>query len=325
MDAPILSINIVSYNTKRITLDCLRSIERSVKSFWLTDKPAKDIEIVIVDNASPDGSADEIATLSQNYSLPIKLIRNSENAGFGRGHNLAAKNSSGELLLLLNTDTIIQKDAILTLVREYLEHNPSKLEKFKKLISDKSYGEKWHFLGPKLLNNDFSPQPSCGPYYSIPVIIGALFLKGDYYGLTRYSPNEITSVDWVSGAAFICKKEYFDELQGFDEGIFMYMEEIDLLKRARDKGMTVWFTSKANIVHLGSASSNKQYPIYQVYRGFLYLYKKHHSKLEFTMVQSILRLKSYISIIVGTIFNKPKIVETYKNSLAIISENSNSK
>ncbi len=322
MDAPLLSINIVSYNTKQLTIDCLNSILRSVRSSWITDDPKQDIEIIIVDNASSDGSQEVIRSFASGSPIPVRLIENTENLGFGKGHNKTAMQSAGELLLLLNTDTILMKDALCVLVKEYLSKNPSGQEKYKKIVEDKSYGERTHFLGPKLLNADLSPQASCGPYYSIPVILGALFLRGDHFGFTRYSPNKRMQVDWVSGAAFICKKECFLDLGGFDEMIFMYMEEIDLLYRARKKGMTVWYTPSAQIVHLGSASSNKQYPIYQVFRGFLYLYKKHHGPLKLAMVQSILRLKAHLVILIGKLLKRPTLVETYTNSLNIVNDNS---
>lgn len=318
MDAPLLSINIVSYNTKKITIDCLNSILRSVKLAWLTDEPQKDIEIVVIDNASTDGSQEAIIEFSKTSFLPIKLVSNTENLGFGKGHNKVAKESSGELLLLLNTDTILMKDALFSLVSEFLSKNPSDMPRYRNLVKDLSYGEKIHFLGPKLLNENLTKQASCGPYYAIPVIFTALFLRGDYLGITRYSPDVKKQVDWVSGAALVCKKSNFLELGGFDEQIFMYMEEIDLLYRARKKGMTVWFTPSAQIVHLGSASSNKQYPIYQVYRGFVYLYRKHHSALSLSVVQSILRLKSYLVIFLGVLLRKPVLVDTYKNSLKIV-------
>ncbi len=165
-----------------------------------------------------------------------------------------------------------------------------------------------------------SPQPSCGPYYSIPVIFGALFLRGDHWELTRFSPKDPRRVDWVSGACILCKKEHFQELGGFDEEIFMYMEEIELLYRARKKGMEVWCLPSAQIVHLGSASSNKTYPIFQVYRGFLYLYHKHHHALALRMVQWLLTLKAWLVIVLGRLLGRPNLVETYQKALLIVKE-----
>lgn len=320
MDSPLLSINIVSYNTSEVTLRCLKSIEKSVRIKWLTSDPFKDIEIVIIDNGSTDGSVEAIESLAKEFALPIKLIKNTENMGFGKGHNRASRESTGEYLLLLNTDTLIMNDGIATLTRHYLESNPTVNDKYGKLVTSSSDGYRKHFMGPKLLNQDLTPQPSCGPYYSIPIIIGALFLRGDYWGLTRYSPHVEQAVDWISGAAIMCKKEYFQEIGGFDEEIFMYMEEIELLKRAKNKGMQVWFYAQAQVVHLGSASSNKTYPIFQVYRGFLYLYSKHHNALELRVVQWLLATKAHLVVSLGKLLKRPHLVDTYTKALQIVAE-----
>jgi GT2 family glycosyltransferase len=98
------------------------------------------------------------------------------------------------------------------------------------------------------------------------------------------------------------------------------MEEIELLHRAKQKGMEVWFLPEAQIVHLGSASSNKTYPIFQVYRGFLYLYHKHHHALELRMVQWLLAFKAYVVIWLGRLLGKPNLVETYTQALKIVKE-----
>lgn len=320
MSAPLLSINIVSYNTKDITLQCLRSIEKSLSTRWLTKQPSKDIEIIIIDNASTDGSADAVSALAATLSVPLRVIRSTENIGFGKGHNKAAAESTGEYLLLLNTDTIMLADALATFTSTFLALNPPEMSEYRDLVKRKVEDYRVHCAGPKLLNNDLTPQPSCGPYYSIPVIFGALFLRGDHWGLTRYSPSTQKRVDWVSGACIFTKKECFMELGGFDENIFMYMEEIELLHRAKQKGMEVWFLPEAQIVHLGSASSNKTYPIFQVYRGFLYLYHKHHHALELRMVQWLLTFKAYIVIWLGRLLGKPNLIETYTQALKIVKE-----
>ncbi len=318
MHAPLLSINIVSYNTKDITLQCLRSIQKSVSVRWLTSNPEQDIEIVILDNASTDGTVEALQIFEESCKIPLRIMRNSENLGFGKGHNKAAKESSGEYLLLLNTDTILLNDALATFVSSFMELNPSSSDTYRSLVARNTTDYRVHFAGPKLLNADLTPQPSCGPYYSIPVIFGALFLRGDHWGLTRYSPLKSQQVDWVSGACILTKKEDFFEAGGFDERIFMYMEEIDLLHTASKKGMQIWCLPKAHVVHLGSASSNKSYPIFQVYRGFLYLYKKHHHSFELHMVQWLLTLKAYLAIIIGTVLAQKNLVATYQKALQIV-------
>lgn len=318
MSSILLSFNMVSFNTRILTVQAVRSLDRSLRKSWISQTPSADIELVLVDNASTDHTVSEIQKIAPELCFPIKIIALKENFGFGRGHNLAARESKGEYLLLLNTDTIAIQDAVSKLFTQYLLCNPPNT--FKTSLKYLNDGNKMHFMGPKLLNEDLTSQSSCGPYYSLWVIFAALYLKGDYWGLTRSSPKALTQVDWASGAAIMCKKEYFMELGGFDEGIFMYMEEIELLHRAKLKGMTTWFFPDAQWVHIGSASSNKTYPIVQVFRGFTYLYSKHHSKLEQALVQYMLKLKANIAIGLGKLLKKPKLVETYSHALKVITK-----
>lgn len=317
MPPHLLSINMVSYNTKDLTIQAIRSIDRSLKRSWIKPLAKSEVELVIVDNASTDGTKEAIRELIPELDIDVKLIPQSENIGFGRGHNLAAASSDSEYLLLINTDTIIMEDGLSKLFSTYLTYN--KPATFETNITYDTSGIKRHFMGPKLLNPDLSPQSSVGKYFTIPVIIGMLFLFGDRWGLTRSSPNATCQADWISGACFLCKKEYFDDLNGFDPKIFMYMEEVELFYRASKKGMTVWFEPSAKVVHIGSASSNKSYPVIQLFRGLLYLYQTHHTKMELTLVQYLLILKSRISIAIGIVFGKPYLVETYRKALEQLS------
>ncbi len=316
MSAHILSINMVSFNTSGLTVQAIRSLDRSLRKSWISPNTFEDVELILIDNASRDGTVAAVQKITSELCFPITIISLDENIGFGRGHNLAASKSSGEYLLLLNTDTIALQDAVSKLFTQYLQYNPPNT--FQTTLAPTNKGHRMHFVGPKLLNEDLSPQSSCGPYYSLSVIFAALYLKGDYWGLTRSSPKTSMQVDWVSGAAIMCKKEYFMELGGFDEGIFMYMEEIELLRRAKKKGMTTWFYPDAQWVHIGSASSDKTYPIVQVYRGFTYLYGKHHSKLERSLVQYLLKIKAYAMIGLGRVIHRPKLTETYTKALETI-------
>lgn len=288
---PILSIIIISYNTLQITKNCLESVYAS-----LENSPYP-FEVIVVDNVSTDGSVEmlkEYEKQRENFTL----IQNKENVGFARANNQATKQAKGEYLLFLNSDTVVINRAI----EQLLEYT----------IQNKDTA---HFVGGKLLNEDQSPQASCGPFYTLPVIFAALFLRGDYWGLTRSSPDQTTEADWVSGACILTKKEYFNDLGGFDEKIFMYMDEIDLLYRAKQKNYRVFFYPKARFVHRGSASSgNRTYPILQVFRGFLYFYKKHHSPLAMLFLRGMLQLKSLVAIGIGRTTNNQYLVQTYEEA-----------
>ena len=290
-----LSIIILSYNTEALTRQTIESIYKSTK--LNTDQ----FEIIVLDNASTDNSVNMLRELSKNHDN-VKIIENTENAGFSKGNNIAAKQAKGRYFLFLNSDIIVQEEGVDRLLSYIRTHEDA------------------HFVGGKLLNKDGSDQASCGPFYTLPVVFGALFLRGDYWGLTRYSPHEIKRVDWVSGACILTKKQYFDEVGGFDEGIFMYMEEIDLLYRAKQKGNQTYFVPDARFIHLGSASSGgKTYPILQVYKGFLYFYKKHYSSPAVTLLKGMLQLKAHIAILLGKLTGKKYLIETYGKAQEIAS------
>lgn len=285
-----LSIIIISYNTKETTLNCLRSVTESLK-----DSPIK-YEIIVVDNASTDDSHEEI----QNFKLKtqskaqVQIIRNFQNVGFAKANNQAVKIANGTHILLLNSDTIVIDDAI-SKMYDFSVQNPHV-----------------HFLGPKLFNKNMTPQASSAPFYTLPVVFAALFLRGDHWGASRSSPDETVKTDWVSGACIMTKKEYYDKIHGFDEGIFMYMDEVDLLYRAKKAGYSTYFYPKAHFIHLGSASSNgKTYPILQVYKGFLYFYRKHHSLTSLILLKIMLQLKALIALIIGYVINNDYLKETY--------------
>ncbi len=290
-----LSVVIVSYNTKKITKDCLESINRSLA------KSKIKYEVVVADNASKDGSDDLLLKMAQDKANHLVYFQTGKNLGFGRGNNYAVKKAKGKYILLLNSDTIVLNRAI-----EKLYHYYVGMEK------------EVHFAGAKLLNRNLSPQASAARFFTLPVVFAALFLKGDYFGLTRSSPNKIMKVDWVSGACILTKKTLYQRLGGFDQDIFMYMEEVDLLYRAARRGYSTYFYPASQIIHLGSASSQgKTFPILQVYKGFIFFYKKHLSIFHLLALHLLLKLKALIALIIGKIRNNRYLVETYGQALKI--------
>ncbi len=295
MSKPDLSIVIVSYNTKRITKDCIESVNRSLASSKIK------YEIIVADNDSHDGSGEMLQKMAADKSNHLVYFQTGENLGFGRGNNYAVSRSKGEYILLLNSDTIVLNRAIDKLFSFYRER------------------QKWiHFLGPKLLNRDLTPQASAARFFTLPVVFASLLLKGDYWGYTRSSPDRFMKVDWVSGACFLTTKKIYQRFGGFDKKIFMYMEEVDLLYRAAKKNLNTYFYPDSQIIHLGSASSNgKTFPILQVYRGFLFFYKKHYSWLDLVGLHLILKFKAAIAYLIGRIKNNQYLISTYGEAFKI--------
>lgn len=290
---PDMSIVIVSFNTKRITVDCLSSIYESLQGSNLG------VEVLVVDNDSKDGSVEEIKRLQKTYPS-IHLIESKENLGFGKANNLAVTKAQSEVILFLNSDIIVLEKALEKLYTFYRENETA-----------------YQFAGGKLLNADMSPQASSGRFFTVPVTFAFLFLQGDKLGLTRNSPDETVSTDWVSGACIITKKNYYEKLNGFDEGIFMYMEEVDLLYRAHKHGMQTGFYPDARFIHLGSASSGKTYPVLQAFRGLLYFYKKHYGRVEQSLLKCMLQLKALLAYGVGLVTGNNYLKTTYGEAIRI--------
>jgi hypothetical protein len=288
-----LSIIILSYNTKKLTLRTLETVFSS-----LQQAPFR-YEVLVLDNASKDGS---VAAIKEKFANKVQLIVSKENLGFSEGNNVLVRSARGKHLLFLNSDIEVLDNAIVKLYNYYQT-------------------AKVAFIGGKLFNIDKTPQASCGPFYSLPVAFAALFLRGDYWGLTRSSPNESRLVDWVSGACILTTKAIFQKLSGFDENIFMYMEEIDLLFRARKRGLRTAFFPDAKFIHWGSASANgRSEPIINVFKGFLYFYKKHHSRWQLFILRCVLQSKAAVGYTLGVVFNNKYLIKTYERAFKVVYE-----
>lgn len=286
-----LSILIVSYNTKRLTDACLASVIKSL------DTATFSWEIVVVDNHSTDQTVEMI---EQKYPS-VRLIQNTENVGFGKANNQAVAIAKGDYVFFLNSDTVV------------LNHAISKLYSFAKQHPHS-------FVAPKLLNPDRSAQTSCGPFFSLPVVFATLFLFGDRLRITRWSPNRVVKVDWVSGAAMMVSRNVMMNGLLFDEAVFMYMEEIDLLYRARKSGHAAYFYPKSLIVHLGSGSSTagRKGPVLNIYRGYMYLYKKHASGFGQRCMRMMLKAKAILGWTIGMLSGNTYLKETYAEAYRLV-------
>jgi GT2 family glycosyltransferase len=233
-----LSIIIVNWNTRDITRDCLRSIREHVTSLTY--------EVIVVDNASSDGSAEMIC----DEFPDVRLIANDDNLGFGRANNQAMRVARGEYFFLLNSDTVILDGAVERLIDF--------------IAADPSIG----IAGCKLLFEDRTLQSSCSRFPSIRVaLLEDLMLykflsrrlQGEWL-LGGYWPHDhARDVDAVWGAAMLLRREVFDQTGGFDERIFMYGEDLEWCWRVHDKGWRIAFTPDAAIIHLNHKSSEKRY------------------------------------------------------------------
>ncbi|NLE43915.1 MAG: glycosyltransferase family 2 protein [Chloroflexi bacterium] len=228
-----LSVVIVSWNVCELLRRCLQSVLAA---------PIR-LEVIVVDNASSDGTTAMVAT---EYP-EIQLVVNSRNVGFPAANNQGIALASGRTVLLLNPDTEIVGDALATLVAYADAHADVGL------------------VGPQLLNPDGSVQPSRRRF---PTLATAFFestwlqqwaprsVVRDYYVLDR-SDDVTQDVDWVFGAAMLVKREVLDQVGVLDEGYFMYSEELDWCRRIRTAGWRVVYLPAARVVHHGGKSSEQ--------------------------------------------------------------------
>ncbi len=225
-DSPLLSVIIVSYNTREMTVDCLRTLDRALVG--ITN------EVIVVDNASADGSA---AALRAEFPQ-VRVLESGRNAGFGAANNLGMKAAQGTFLLLLNSDAFPELGAIPEMVN-FLHSNPSV-----------------GVVGPRTLNKDGSLQISC---FRFPSPSHAwkenLWLSRDYYDWAHDAQRE---VDFVTGSCMLVRREVFEQVGGFDEHFFMYSEETDWQRRIWDAAWKITFIPTARVTHLGGASGSGQ-------------------------------------------------------------------
>ena len=245
-----LSVVIVHENTVGLLRNCLKSV---VAETGLA------LEIIVVDNASTDGSADLVA-----HEFPrARLIRNSENVGFARANNQGLRASSGRYALLLNSDTVVRPGALASLVK-FMETHPA-------------VGA----CSPRLVRPDGTPQPYA--FGEDPTLRYLLQRATNQVFFHRYLHNwgcsALQVVDWVSGACLLARREAIDQVGLLDENFFMYLEDNDWCLRLRRAGWKICYYPKAEVIHLGGQSLQQKPSARAAYaRSLKYFYAKHYSR-----------------------------------------------
>jgi GT2 family glycosyltransferase len=232
-----VSILLISYNTRAMTLDCLRSLEAE------TTVPH---EVIVVDNNSPDGSAAAIAAAFPEF----RLIASKENLGFAMGNNIAAREARGDYLLLLNPDTVILDHAVDRLVAFADTHPAAGIWGGRTLNADLTLNPMSAF-GDLTLWGLFCR--ASGLAVAFPR--SNLFNPDEMGGWDRSTPRD---VDVVQGCFFLIRRELWERMGGFDPTFVMYGEEADLCRRARAAGARPRMTPEATIIHYAGQSSRKR-------------------------------------------------------------------
>lgn len=287
----MVSIIIVNYNTKDLTQQCINSVIETTKG---TKK-----ELIVVDNASTDGSVLMLEKLSTRGK--IKLIKSKKNLGFSGGNNLGIKASEGEYVLLLNSDTIIQDDAISVMV-DWMEKHP-----------------KVGIATCSLKGKDGKTQAPGGNFPTLLRVISWMtiedipfvdnFIKP--FHPKKYKHKKPTQYDWVTGTFFLVRKEVINQIGMLDTNYFMYTEEVDFCFRARKKGWHIYYVPLAEIIHLGMASSSNRYALVQEAKGIKLFYKKHFPSWQFSIMTFFLKIGSLLRAVAYTLIGKREIARTY--------------
>jgi GT2 family glycosyltransferase len=229
-----LSVLIVSYNTRELTLACLSSLYAKTAGLRF--------EVIVVDNASEDGSADAIAERFPR----VTLLRLSQNIGFARANNLAARHAIGDRLLLLNSDTVILDDALTRMVAFARAHPDAGIVGGRTLYGDGSLNATSCF-----------GQPTVWSAVCTATGLSRLFHRSRWLNpeaLGDWPRDTVRQVGVVTGCFLLIDRPLWDELGGFDERFFMYSEDTDLCLRATRLGRPCMHNPDATIVHYGGKS-----------------------------------------------------------------------
>ncbi|TSC88450.1 MAG: glycosyltransferase [Microgenomates group bacterium Gr01-1014_16] len=284
---PVLSVIIVSYNTREITLECLKRIRAD--------------EIIVVDNASSDGSVEEI---KKRYK-DIRILQNKTNVGFAAANNQGMKIAKGDKILLLNSDCFVNTDT---------------LDK----IQDSMFKIQSDVIGCRLLNKDGSVQQSWGYFPSLRrITLMMLFIDNlpiirkfidsiHVRDVARYEKEQ--EVDWVTGAFVMFKREVFEKVGGIDEKYFMYGEEMEWMYRIKQAGFKVWYSPVGSATHLlGASSSNRAPAVVGEMRGWIYWFSKHNPVWQQRLLPYVILFGCLLRIVL-----KPKLSSFYRQAISEI-------
>jgi GT2 family glycosyltransferase len=260
-----VSVVIVSFNTREVLRECLESVAR--------ESAGLEVQTIVVDNGSTDGS---LETLRADFPA-VELIVSPENLGFGRANNLAFERARGRYVVLLNSDALLTPGAL----RHSVQH----------MDAEPNAG----LGGGRLVGRDGSWQPSARRFPTLTTDIFVYSGLADRYAQSRIfgsynrtwaDPLQPAKVDWVPGAYCIIRHAALAAAQPFDPRFFLYFEEVDLCRRIKAAGYSVWYWPDIAVIHIGGESSRQlktlqmsrvgaQLTLWRMRSALLY-YRKHH-------------------------------------------------
>ncbi len=303
-----ISIIIVSFNTKKLTQETIESVVKNTKGI--------NYEFLVIDNDSKDGSVEILRNLAKK--LPLTLIENHDNVGFGYANNQGMKKARGRYLLLLNSDTKVESNVLSEMI-DWMDKNPE--------VGISSCA---------LRNADRSLQGTGGYFPNLFRVFSWMFFLEDIPFLSKiikpYHPMHPNSPfykgedffkkeddrDWVTGAYFLIREKTFDEVGYFDKDYFMYAEEVDYCFRAKQKNWQVKYLPKWAIIHYGGASGTSEFAILSEYKGVKIFYSKHYPRWQFPILILILKLGAFLRIFLYGLTKGLKAAQIYAKAFTTI-------
>jgi GT2 family glycosyltransferase len=275
-----VSVVIVNWNAKAFLTSCLESLTKQ--------ETASEVEIIVVDNGSADGSPEAV----EERFGQVKLIRLQENVGFAKANNIGIGESSGEYICLSNSD-VEATDACIDTMCSYMRSHP-----------------RVGMLGPKVLNSDLTIQSSCRTFPSLwnnlcPALgVTTLFPHSRFFAgehMLYFAYDETREVNTIVGCFVLARRAAIEAVGGLDEQFFFYAEDVDWSKRYWDAGWSLVFYPAAVVVHHHKRSSSNaplRFAVEQE-KAVLRYWKKHYHSLTVCCFRLIALLRHVIRIFVA--------------------------
>ena len=276
-----ISIVILNYNDKEYLRECLQSLQHCSHS--------RQVEILVSDNASTDGSIEMVEA-----EFPrARLLKNKENLGFTRGNNVGIRASAGRYVFLLNSDIKVL-DGCIDAMAQFLDDHP-----------------KAGIVGPKILNRDMSHQSSCRQYPTLwnnfcqaaglaKFLRGSRFFSGEH--MFFFKGDRVADVDVLVGCFSALRRAAIDQVGLLDENFYMYGDDLDWCRRFREGGWRVVFNPAAQAVHYMGTSTTKKDPVrYGLLQqhSVLRYWRKYHGRAAVAAMEGLIILRMALRGFIG--------------------------
>ena len=278
-----VSIIVVNWNGRGLLARCLQCVESTVKQVRY--------EVIVVDNASTDGSQDMMKRDFPN----VRLIENTQNVGFAAANNQGMEIAQGRFVLLLNSDAFVKDGTVDTMVA-FMDAHPEA-----------------GMAGCKLLYDDGRLQRSCTSFPSLAtelysaIKLDKLLPKSPIFGkyrLSYWNFDDIREVDVIMGAFMMVRREAIDQVGAMDASYFMYSEEVDWCYRFKNQGWKILYYPEVEAIHLwGGTSKQVQLEMFvQMYQSRIHFFRKNYGRFSVFLLKILLYLNCVLRVGLGRIY-----------------------